>query len=314
MFELGREKTLSVVYGTLLIISLEILFLRIFPQIYPLINTIPLLFLAQLLKLKFFLFSLVFSIVFFFLINNFDFLVGNVFSGKLILNFITISIIILFLSFLLNKKEKKKIKDQEILVYLVLFSILILNITMFFFFSEIEQSQLREYLLKFTQEFLKPSNELQNLNFSSLVDIIIKIIPGINIFSFLTTLLFNFQLTRLLIEKMNFKNIYTFKLTSFEIPNWVFLMFNLFFVLSLMIVGNAKYFFLNCLIVSSFLIFYEGFVAFYKIFNKYNINNFLKFLIIFLLFIFLGYVLFLVLFVMGFYINLKKIIRRVIKI
>ena len=310
MFELGREKTLSIVYGTLLIISLEILFLRIFPQIYPLINTIPLLFLAQLLKLQSFLFSIVFSIIFFFLINNFDFLVGNVFSAKLLLNFVTISLIILFLSFLLNKKE---VKDEKILVYLVLFSILILNITMFFFFSEIEQNQLREYLLKFTQEFLKPSNELQNIDSSSLVDIIIKIIPGINIFSFLTTLLFNFQLTRLLIEKMNFKNIYTFKLTSFEIPNWVFLLFNLFFVLSLMIFGNAKYFFLNCLIVLSFLIFYEGFVAFYKIFKKYDINNFLKFLIIFLLFIFLGYVLFLVLFVIGFYINLKKIFNRVIK-
>ena len=76
---------------------------------------------------------------------------------------------------------------------------------------------------------------------------------------------------------------------------------------------DAKYFFLNCLIVLSFLIFYEGFVAFYRIFEKYEISSFLKFLIIFLLFIFLGYVLFLVLFVIGFYINLKKVISRVIK-
>ena len=313
MFELGREKTLSIIYGTFLIISLEILFLRIFPQIYPLINTIPLLFLAQLLKLQSFLLCLIFSIVFFFIISHFDFLVGDIFSTKLFLNFLTISIIILFFSFLLDKKEKKKIEDKTIIVYLVIFSIIIVNITILFFFSKVEQSQLREYLLKLTQEFLKSSNDLQIIDSSSLVDIIIKIIPGINIFSFLTTLLFNFHITKILIVKMNFENIYTFKLTSFEIPNWVFLLFNVFFVLSFMIFGNAKYFFLNCLIVLSFLIFYEGFIAFYKIFKKYEINNFLKFLIIFLLFIFLGYVLFLVLFVIGFYINLKKILKRVIK-
>ena len=310
MFELGREKALSIVYGTFLIVSLEILFLRIFPQLYPLINTIPLLFLAQLLKLLPFLYSIIFSIFFFFLINNFDFLFGDIFSTKLFLNFITISSIIFYLSFLLNKKE---IKDEKVLVNLVLFSIIVVNIIIFFFFSENEQAQLREYFLKFTKEFLKSSNELQNVNSSSLVDIIVKIIPGINIFSFLTTLLLNFQLTRILIEKMNFRNIYTFRLTSFEIPNWVFLMFNIFLLLSIMMEGDAKYFFLNCLIVLSFLIFYEGFAAFYKIFKKYEINNFLKFLIIFLLFIFLGYVLFLVLFVIGFYINLKKVLSRVIK-
>jgi len=310
MFELGREKALSIVYGTFLIVSLEILFLRILPQLYPLINTIPLLFLAQLLKLQYFLFSIIFSTLFFFLINNFDFLFGDIFSTKLFLNFITISSIIFYLSFLLNKKE---IKDEKILVNLVLFSIIVVNIIMFFFFSENEQAQLREYFLKFAQEFLKSSNELQNVNSSSLVDIIVKIIPGINIFSFLTTLLLNFQLTRIAIEKMNFKKIYTFRLTSFEIPNWVFLLFNIFLALSIMKLGDAQYFFLNCLIVLSFLIFYEGFVTFYKIFKKYEINNFLKFLIIFLLFIFLGYVLFLVLFVIGFYINLKKVLSRVIK-
>ncbi len=117
----------------------------------------------------------------------------------------------------------------------------------------------------------------------------------------------------MLIEKMNFKNIYTFRLTSFEIPSWVFVMFNVFVVLSFMILGDTKYFFLNCLIILSFLIFYEGFVVFYKISKKYEINNFLKFLIIFLLFIFLGYVLFLVLFVIGFYTNLKKMLSSIIK-
>ena len=136
MFELGREKALSIVYGTLLIVSLEILFLRIFPQLYPLINTIPLLFLAQLLKLQSFLFSIIFSILFFFLIDNFDLLFGDIFSTKLFLNFITISSVIFYLSFLLNKKE---IKDEKILVNLVLFSIIIVNITMFFFFQKMSK-------------------------------------------------------------------------------------------------------------------------------------------------------------------------------
>ena len=90
-------------------------------------------------------------------------------------------------------------------------------------------------------------------------------------------------------------------------------MFNFLFILSTQITGNLNYFFLNFTIVLSFLIFYEGFVSFFNYFKNLDVNNFLKIIIIFLLFIFLGYVLFLILFLLGFFINLKKIFKRTIK-
>ena len=182
-----------------------------------------------------------------------------------------------------------------------------------FFFSKVEQDQLRQYLTKFLNEFLKLKNVSNEVDTIPLVETIINIVPSINIFSFLVTFLINFKITRFIVRKLNFNNIYSFDFFNFEIPIIVFFMFNFLFILSTQITGNLNYFFLNFTIVLSFLIFYEGFVSFFNYFKNLDVNNFLKIIIIFLLFIFLGYVLFLILFLLGFFINLKKIFKRTIK-
>ena len=56
---------------------------------------------------------------------------------------------------------------------------------------------------------------------------------------------------------------------------------------------------INSLICMSFSFLLEGYNAFNNYFKKIKLNNFIKFLIIFLLFVFLGYVLFLILLFLG---------------
>ena len=63
---------------------------------------------------------------------------------------------------------------------------------------------------------------------------------------------------------------------------------------------------INTLICMSFCFLLEGYIAFNNHFKKIKLNNFIKFLIIFLLFVFLGYVLFLILLFLGMFENISK--------
>ena len=105
MLSYSRENLISIFYGSLLIISLELLFLKLLPGIYPLINTLPLLFLSQIIRIDLLLFSLTTSMVFFLFtfLNNF---LNNIISLKLLLNFFTISTIVFFFTKKLQKKKR----------------------------------------------------------------------------------------------------------------------------------------------------------------------------------------------------------------
>ena len=313
MYNFGRAGLISIAYSSILIISLELLFLILVPRIYTVVNTLPLLFLSQILRIELFLFTLIISFVFFLFlfISNFY---NEVISLKLVLNFLTISLIVFFFSILLNEKNKKKIRNDRVIVYLTLFSLLILGLLSFFFFSENEQNQLRQYLNRFTDEFLKLKDIQSNIETSSLIETVVKIMPSINVFSFLLIFLFNFYVTKFFVNKFNFQIRYNFDIFEFEIPKIIFLSFNIFFILSAILPSGINYLFLNLTIALSFLIFYEGFVSFFNSLKGFEIHNFLKIIIIFLLFIFLGYLLFLILFLLGFFINLKKMLKGLFNI
>ena len=131
------------------------------------------------------------------------------------------------------KIKKKKVINKKIIVYLTFFfSLFSCRIIIFSFFSNIEQNQLREYLTKFTNEFLKLKDMPNDVDTLPLIELIINIIPSINVFSFLTTLLINFNITKFLIRKFNFINKYSFDVFEFEIPTLVFFLFNVLIVLS----------------------------------------------------------------------------------
>ena len=310
MHNFNRENLLSMIYGSILIITLELIFIKLTPQIYPIINTIPLLFLSQIISLNLLLFSLIISFVFF-LFSFFTNFLGNVISLKILLNFFTISTIVFFFTILLNKNKNEKISNEKIIVYLTIFSLFTSALIYYFFFSEVEQNQLREYLMKFINEFLKIQKLSDEIDSTPLIETIIFVIPSINVFSFLITFLINFNITRFLVKKLNFMNKYNFNILVFEIPIMIFFLFNLLFILSAQTSGNLHYIFLNCTIALSFLIFFEGFISFFKFFKNFELNNYLKIIIFFLLFIFLGYVLFLILFLIGFFVNLKRITKRI---
>ena len=133
MHNSDRENLISILYGSLLIVSLELFFLKLVPKIYPIINTIPLLFLSQIVNLRLFLFSLILSFIFFLFLFFTDIFNSGI-SLKILLNFFTISTIVFFFTILLKKKEKKKINNEQIVVYLTFFSLIVAGLLFYFFF------------------------------------------------------------------------------------------------------------------------------------------------------------------------------------
>ncbi len=63
---------------------------------------------------------------------------------------------------------------------------------------------------------------------------------------------------------------------------------------------------INILICMSFSFVLECYIEFNNYLKEIKLNNFIKFIIIFLLFVFLGYLLFLVLLILGLFINIRK--------
>ena len=99
---------------------------------------------------------------------------------------------------------------------------------------------------------------------------------------------------------------------DFKTPLWFSLIYLMMFLIVITQNQNSQIFILsiNTLICMSFSFLFEGYIAFNNYFKKVKLNNFIKFLIIFLLFVFLGYVLFLILLFLGIFENISKTVNK----
>ena len=143
---------------------------------------------------------------------------------------------------------------------------------------------------------LQKNNELDKI-----IQIVMIILPSINSLIFFITFSLNFIFSKFILKKFMIKPVENINFIDFTTPLW----FSLIYLMMLLIVltqnPNSQMFVLsiNTLICMSFSFLLEGYIAFNNYFKKIKLNNFIKFLIIFLLFVFLGYVLFLILLFLG---------------
>ena len=138
------------------------------------------------------------------------------------------------------------------------------------------------------------------------------ILPSVNSLIFFTTFGLNFILSKFILKKFEIKQLNNFNLKYFTTPLWFSLIYLLMLILVLTQNPNSKIFVfsINTLICMSFCYLIEGFKYFNNILKKIKINFYIKFIIIFLLFIFLGYVLLLVILIIGYLENFKKLKKK----
>ena len=312
MFLTKNKNFIVLFYSIILILSSETLLLRLFPNLFPILCSIPLIFAGQIVSSKnFFSLIIITNIVFFFCFINDFYFFDLKFSLRFFLNYFTTSTLVFFFFRLLDSNKENMISSEKVIIFFNFFVLSLLLIFNFFYYYQIDHLELRNFISQFFSDVIRNSNIQEKIISEEGIDFLIKTIPSLNAFVLMTFLLVNFFLTNIILKKINFTRNYSIEFSKFFLPPKIFLIFNILIFFSILLNNDLKFYFFSTVIVLSFLVFYQGLIYSYQFLNSLDLNTFLKILIIFLLFVFLGYVLLLLIFISGYYISLKRIIKKV---
>ena len=299
------NRVVTLGYSTIFITVSQFLLLKISPLVFNFFNFFPLLLIGLILDLRLTLISFSISSIFIYLIFS-----SVIDSTNLNLAYILSNILLTFLlAFIFIFLIKKKKAWGKILSFYTIFSSTIMVSIFLFIFSEeviliFEQIKDQYKLLFLKQESLNKSE------IDSFFGIIQKIFPSINYVFHFVTVLINFYLSTIVIKKFRFHSSLNINYKEFEIDNWILYVFSLLVLISLFFSGDLNLLAVNLSICVAFIFFLKGYNIFYAFIDKLNQTKVIKNLVIFLLFIFLGYFLIFSLFFVGVIDKLKKILNR----
>ncbi len=295
---------LIVFYSSIFFILIELILLKTSLQLFFFLSYFPIVLLSLILKPIQLISSLFISVSILLSIHKFDWILSI--HPKNLFFLIIISLIPTTFSVLNQRKIDNNTSSGE--VFSIFISIVVIGLIMFIFFyyqklDQVEIANLVSNLLSSLQQ--KPIND-QNLNFKEVTNFIVMILPAMNIFIILTIFMFNFKLSTISCNFLKLKPLFSYHVEDFYTPKWFSIIFfsNLFvFFLD---ISALNIYLLNTLMILSIPYLIEGYKILHLYLKKLNLNPFLKFIILFLLFIFLGYVLLLLIFIAGMYTNIKK--------
>ena len=301
----NKQKSLIIFYSTLFILVFQLLLIRISPQLYSILNPLPFLIIGLAVKYSDFFKSCALVLLIFVFINFFS----EDFSSKqlIIFHFITSFVTMFFFgSFHLSKKIN--LDSSNFLSGIIISFLFILAFFYILFFNNVEYEKLSAFVQKSIDQVISNYGLQKNNELDKIIKIVMIILPSINSLIFFITFSLNFIFSKFILKKFMIKPVENINFINFTTPLW----FSLIYLMMLLIVltqnQNSQMFVLsiNALICMSFSFLLEGTNAFNNHFKKIKLNNFIKFLIIFLLFVFLGYVLFLILLFLGMFENISK--------
>ncbi len=300
-----KQKSLIIAYSTLLILVLQLLFFKSSPQLYSIFNPLPFLIIGLAIKYSDFFKSCALAFLILILIHFFN---ENFLSKQLIFFHFLISLVTLF--FLGSYQFSKKIglDISNFLSGIIISFLFFFSVFYILFFNDFEYGKLTSFLQKSIDQIISSYGIQKNNELDKVIKIFMTILPSVNSLIFFTTFGLNFILSKFILKKFEIKQLNNFNLKYFTTPLWFSLIYLLMLILVLTQNPNSKIFVfsINTLICMSFCFLLEGYTSFKNYFKKIKINTFIKFIIIFLLFVILGYLLLLVLLFIGLFENISK--------
>lgn len=295
---------LIVIYSAIFFILIETILLKTSLQLFFFLSYFPIVLLSLILRPIHLISSLLISMSILLSIQKFDWILSI--HPKNLFFLLIISLIPTTFSILNQRKINSDISSGEI--FSVFISIVVIGLIMFIFFyyqnlDHIEIANLVSNLLSSLQQ--KPINN-GNLNFKEISDLIVMILPAMNTFIILTIFMFNFKLSTISCDFLNLKPLFTYDVEDFYSPKWIAVIFFLNLFVLFLNISPLNIYLVNSLMILSIPYLVEGYKILHLNLKKLSFNPFLKFIILFLLFIFLGYVLLLLIFIAGMYTNIKK--------
>jgi len=300
-----KQKSLIIFYSTIFILVFQLLFLKISSQLYSILNPLPFLIIGLAVKYSDFLKSCALALLILVFINFFS----EDFSPKqlIIFHFIT-SLVSMFFFGSYHLSKKINLDSSNLLSGIIFFFLFILAFLQILFFNDFEYEKLRAFLQKSIDQIISNYGLQDNKELDKIIQTLMIILPSVNSLIFFITFSLNFIFSKFILKKFMIEPVENINFIDFTTPLW----FSLIYLMMLLSVitqnQNSQIFVLsiNILICMSFCFLLEGYIAFNNHFKKIKLNNFVKFLIIFLLFVFLGYVLFLILLIFGMFENISK--------
>ena len=309
-FSKENNNQISVVlYSSLFFILTEIILLRISTQFFFFFSHLPILFLCIILTQRQIINSVVLSAITFTLIKNLSIFEFINYKDLIFLSFV--SLISLSFTFLNHLKKNENHMNGIIFSRLILILGFILSVFILFYYRNLDHSAMIESLSEILRKFNPESLYYSGDNFSEMSSFIVNILPSVNFLVIISIFIINYRLATMICKSLKFIQNYsfTFKKISLEKPYTYIFFF--FIILKFLNFEGIEILSTNILIFLSSGYIVEGYQNLQAYFEKFEISSSIKFLIIFLLFIFLGYVLLLIIFLIGLYKNIKKILFRI---
>ena len=305
----NNTQTSVVLYSSLLFILTEIILLRSSTQFFFFFSHLPIQFLCIILTQRQIIFSFALSAIILTLIKNLSIFEFINYKDLIFLSFV--SLISLSFTFLNHLKKNENNMNGIIFSRLILILSFFLSVFIVFYYRNLDHSaiidSLSEILKKFNPESLYNSGD----TFSEISLIIVNILPSVNFLVIISVFIINYRLATMICKSLKFIQNYSFSFKKISLEKPYTYIFLFFIILKFLNFEGIEILSTNILIFLSSGYIVEGYQNLQTYLEKFEISSSIKFLIIFLLFIFLGYVLLLIIFLIGLYKNIKKILFRI---
>ena len=302
-----KKDLIIITYSSVLITTTYLFLLKISPLIFSLLCFFPLICISIITNNKQTLASFIISIICICLAFKFQ---GNIDRSNI--SFLISNIIFIFgfsyLLIILLDLDKNKNFGEKLSLYVLITSLIFIAL----YFSYLSNT-INNLIMEIKEEYIAstvPQNKFIVKELNTLFEGITKIFPSINYIYHLFIIIGNVFIAKRLLKKFNFDLKKNLNFSNFLIPNWFLIIYLFFFLVIFLLQGELEKFILNVIISLSCIFLLSGIYIFKKFIEKINQPLFLKILILFLLFIFLGYVLILSLFFLGLINKIKHFFKE----
>lgn len=297
-----------VLYSSLFFVLTELILLKISSQFFFFLSHYPIALLCIVLRPQEIIKTLLSSVIIFVIIEKFGFLESIQFKNLFFLVFV----VFISLSFSLFNQMKKEKKNMDGMIFskFILTLCVVLVGFIFFYYQKLDHSNIVNILSKLIDSINQNSSKYSNVDIERTSSLIVSILPAINFLVVLTIFMLNYRFAYITVEKLNLKALFSFNLENLNLQKWYTYVYFITVFLGLFNFSAINIYIINILIFLSSGFIVEGYKNLQKYFDKFKISIFLKFLIIFLLFLFLGYVLLLIIFLVGIYANVKRLFYK----
>jgi len=298
-----------VLYSSLFFILTEIILLKISTQFFFFFSHLPTLFLCIILTPRQILNSFVLSTIILTLFKSLGIFGFINYKDLIFLAFVSlISSSFTFLNYI--KKDGNGMNGIVFSRFILILSF-VLSVFILFYYRNFDHSAMIKNLSEILKRFNSESLDYSGATLSEMSSLIVNILPSVNFLVIISVFMINHRFAVTLCKLLKFKQNFNFNLKQIYLEKSYSYTFFIIITLKLFNFEEIEILTTNLLIFLSSGYIAEGYQNIQTYFEKFDISSSLKFLIIFLLFIFLGYVLLLIVFLIGLYKNIKKLLFRV---